>query len=282
MRENDPSLFKNVLPYPPIDGHKYSRGHVLVAGGEATQTGAARLAAEAALRIGSGLVTIASPTNALEVYASHLTAVMLQEANDASSLCNVIEDGRFNVLVAGPALGTDSNAREKVLALLEQRQVLVLDADALTILSSEPHFPQLIENRENPVVFTPHEGEFHRLFPGVDLADRSSAALIAAESSGAYLVLKGPETIIAAPDGRIVINRHATPWLATAGSGDVLAGLIGGLIAQGDQVFERICAAVWIHGDAGRRFGPGLISEDLPVMVPAVLQALMPGPTDQD
>lgn len=275
---NSPALWREHLPRPGLAAHKYDRGHTLVASGGATRTGAARLAAMAALRIGSGLVTIASPPEALGVNAAHVTAVMLRGCDGPEGLYHILKDARFNALVLGPALGVHANTRAMVAVAVQAQRSLVLDADALTSfedLASELH--QAF--RHAPTVLTPHEGEFKRLFNGLpDLLDPPSKierARRAATYTGGVLLLKGADTVIAAPDGRAAINENGTPYLGTAGSGDTLCGIIAGLMAQGLPAFEAACAGTWIHAEAGASFGPGLISEDLAGLLPGVLRDLL-------
>ena len=275
---NAPALWLEVLPKPGLGGHKYDRGHTLVASGGATRTGAARLAARAALRIGSGLVTVASPPEALGVNAAHLTAVMLKGCDGPEGLSGILKDERFNALVLGPALGVHAATRAMVAVAVQARRRLVLDADALTSfedLASELH--QAF--RHAPTVLTPHGGEFARLFSGhrdiLDPPSKIERARRGAAYVGGVVVLKGADTVIAAPDGRAAINENGTPYLATAGSGDTLCGVIAGLMAQGVPAFEAACAGVWIHAAAGVRFGPGLIAEDLADLLPAVLRDLL-------
>lgn len=275
---NGPDVWGRAFPSPAAEGHKYGRGHALVLSGGATQTGAARLAARGALRVGAGLVTLASPGGALLVNAAHLTAIMLRRCDGASDLRELLADRRFNAVALGPALGVGPDTREMVAVALEAGRPVVLDADALT--SFEGHAGELASAKGVapaapwPIV-TPHEGEFGRLFAGdaavLAGASKLDRARLAAALIGAVVVLKGPDTVIAAPDGRAAINESGTPYLATAGSGDVLTGIAAGLLAQGMPPFEAACAGVWLHAEAGRRFGPGLIAEDLPEMLPRVL-----------
>lgn len=266
---------------PGATDHKFSRGHALVASGGPAATGAARLAARAALRVGAGLVTVLSPADALIVNAAQLTAVMVRLADTPAELAGHLAEPRAAALLIGPGFGVGARTREAVLALLAQAKPLVLDADALTSFADTPD--DLFAAIRGPVVLTPHEGEFHRLFP--DLSgepDKIARARAAAARSGAVVLLKGPDTVIAAPDGRALVNVHATPELATAGSGDVLAGLIVGLLAEpgvrAADLLDLVGAAVWLHGEAGLRCGPGLIAEDLPEALPAVLAALPDAP----
>jgi ADP-dependent NAD(P)H-hydrate dehydratase / NAD(P)H-hydrate epimerase len=275
---NAPALWSHALPRPGLSVHKYERGHTLVASGGATRTGAARLAARAALRVGSGLVTVASPPEALGINAAQLTAIMVRGCEGSEGLEAILRDTRFNALVLGPALGIHGITRAMVVVAVNARRGLVLDADALT--SFEGFASQLQGAFAGaPTVLTPHAGEMTRLFSGMAevLEPRSKLeqARRAAAHMGAVVVVKGPDTVIAAPDGRAAINENGTPYLATAGSGDALSGIIGGLLAQGVTAFEAACAGVWIHAEAGSAFGPGLIAEDLPEGLPAVLRRLL-------
>lgn len=261
--ENGPDLWLDVWPMPADDGHKYSKGHAVVFGGPMSATGAARLSAYAALRAGAGLVTLASPPDALMVNASHLTAVMLTKVADADAIRDFLSDERLNALLIGPGFGVGAQTREVVGDLFDAQRALVLDADALTSFSDNPESLFMrIRKTSVPVVLTPHAGEFARLFAGIK-GDKLHRARQAATVSGATVILKGPDTVIASPDGQAAINANAPPWLATAGSGDVLAGIVAGLLAQDVPAFEAACQAVWLHGEAGRRLGPGLIAEDL-------------------
>jgi ADP-dependent NAD(P)H-hydrate dehydratase / NAD(P)H-hydrate epimerase len=277
--ENLTALWAKAFPVPRIDGHKYSRGHALVGSGGIAATGAARLAARAALRAGAGLVTVASPRAALVVNAAALTAVMVRAIDTAQEYYDeLLADPRFNACVVGPGFGVGERAREIVAAILSARRACVLDADALTSFSDDPQLLIAgVKNTTESVIFTPHEGEFARLFGplvggGGSKLDRARKA---AALSGATIVLKGPDTVVAHPDGRAAIAANAPPWLATAGSGDVLAGIIGGLLAQGVDGFHAAAIAVWLHGAAGTQVGPGLIAEDLPEALPAVLRKLL-------
>lgn len=267
---NDPALWRDVLPWPRADTHKHQRGRLGVVSGGRLNTGAARLAARAGLRVGAGLVRILCPPDAGPVIAAAVEAVMVSDFETPEQLAELA--GPLDCVVIGPAAGLTEATERNLAALAGTKAALVVDADALTLFKgrAEALFG-LLDERD---VLTPHEGEFERLFPGLLARGRETAAVEAARVCGASVVLKGRETVIAAPDGRIRINRNGTPWLATAGSGDVLAGLIGGLIVQGMAPFEAASAAVWMHADAGGRFGPGLIAEDLPELIPAVLADL--------
>ena len=243
-----------------------------------TRTGAARLAAGAALRAGAGLVTLASPGDALAVNAHHLTAVMLKRVDDAEALAAVLAEPRVTAVALGPGLGTGAAERALAAAALAAHPPVLFDADALTVWAQDPAaLFSAVATRTAPVVLTPHEGEFGRLFP--DLGDRPKPARARAASarSGAVVLLKGADTVIAAPDGRLAINANAPPWLATAGSGDVLAGIATGLLAQGLPGFEAAAAAAWLHGAAGAEAGPGLTAEDLAPALRPVLRGLWLG-----
>lgn len=274
---NEPPLWKASLPQPSHVGHKYDRGHAVVFSGGASKTGAARLSATAALRIGAGLVTVFSPASALMINAMHLTAVMLGRCEDGNELRERLGDGRLNAFVIGPGFGIGEKAEAFVGILLDAGRHVVIDADAISSFKdrSETLFEAIGASR-GWTVLTPHAGEFARLFP--DIAKGPGSKLDktrqAASRSGAVVVFKGPDTVIAAPDGRAAINGTGSPYLATAGTGDVLAGMIGGLLAQKAPAFEAACAAVWMHGMAGIAHGPGLIAEDLPGGFPTVLRTL--------
>ncbi|GAA3872842.1 NAD(P)H-hydrate dehydratase [Celeribacter arenosi] len=266
---------------------KYTHGHALILSGPAGKTGAARLAARGALRIGAGLVTLATPHAALAENAAHLTAVMLTEIDTPEALAETLKDARINALCIGPGFGVD-RADDMLPTVLAAKRPTVLDADALTALARDTStFSKLHET----CVLTPHEGEFKRLFP--DIADRLAepptigpayskldATRAAAKRAGCTVLFKGPDTVIAAPDGRAAINAatydRAAPWLATAGSGDVLAGFITGLLARGFAPMQAAKTAAWLHTEAALSFGPGLIAEDLPEELPKVLRALDP------
>lgn len=274
--ENDPDLWLPDFPVPRADGHKYGRGHAVVVSGELSQTGAARLAARGALRAGAGLVTVASPRDALAVNAAALTAVMVRPVDTADELGAMLVDRRFNAVGIGPGAGIGEATQGKVLAALAAGPAVVLDADALTSFAGQPEaLFEAIKSTSNPqVVLTPHEGEFPRLFSDMSnknpLRSKLERVRVAAQRSGAVVLLKGADTVVAAPDGRAAIACNAPPWLATAGSGDVLTGIIAGLLAQRVPAFEAACIGVWMHGEAACEAGPGLIAEDLTETLPAV------------
>ncbi len=278
--ENIPQFWRDSFPVPGIDGHKYARGHAVVVSGDLAATGAARMAARAALRAGAGLVTVASPRDALAVNAAALTAVMVRPVDTPVEFAELWTDKRLNTCVIGPGAGVGDRTRDIVVTALSAKRNLVLDADALTSFADAPdHLFETIKASHDPqVVLTPHEGEFPRLFsdisnkhPGRSKFERVRAAV---ERSGAVVLLKGPDTVVASPDGRATIASNAPPWLATAGAGDVLAGMIAGMLAQGLAAFEAAAIAVWMHGEAAREAGPGLIAEDLPEVLPAVFRHL--------
>ncbi len=268
--ENDPSLWS--LPWPEADAHKHERGHVIVASGGHTRTGAARLSAQSAQRAGAGLVTVLSPGDALAENAAQLTAIMLKASKGEASFAEAARTAQ--AMVVGPAFGTSDAHYKLLLAAMETtpRCPFVLDADAITLLAPLTHG---LEARD---VMTPHVGEFRRAFPGI--WSNSSNPIDAARAAAAYarcvVLLKGASTVIAAPDGRAVVNTTGSPFLATAGSGDVLAGLIAGLIAQGMVSFDAAAAGTWLHGRAGEAFGPGLTADDLPNILPSIFNSLAP------
>jgi ADP-dependent NAD(P)H-hydrate dehydratase / NAD(P)H-hydrate epimerase len=277
MFENGPALWAARYPWPDPLGYKYSHGHCVVVSGPAHATGAARLAARGALRVGAGLASVASPQDAVAVNAAHLTAIMIKPFSGASDLADLLKDERLNAVVIGPGCGVGSETREMGAAVLASKASVVLDADALTSFKDDPNalFAQLREN----VVLTPHDGEFERIFPG--LLKRSQTKIDAARTAAATakctVLLKGADTVIASADVRIAVNTNAPASLATAGSGDVLSGIIGGLLAQGMDSFDAACAAAWLHGEAAACTGIGLIAEDLPENLPRVLHELHEG-----
>jgi ADP-dependent NAD(P)H-hydrate dehydratase / NAD(P)H-hydrate epimerase len=293
---NGPSIWSRHFPRPRVDGHKYDRGHALVLSGSLAHTGAARLAARGALRIGAGLVTVATPKDALAAHAAALTAIMTRVCDTTEDLVELLADRRKNAVIMGPGMGVGAKTRAMVLATLQSgaesakpQRAVVLDADALTSFAGESmRLAEAVKSSTKPVVLTPHDGEFAQLFAAKEgeLRDHPAIAQLASASKlararagaalmGAVLVLKGEDTIVADPQGRAAIGHGAPPWLATAGSGDVLAGMIGGLLAQSMPAFEAACAAVWLHAAAAREFGPGLISEDIPECLPPVLRRLL-------
>lgn len=267
--ENSPPLWLRSYPWPRVEGHKYARGHALVVGGE-RMTGAARLAAQAAQRMGAGLVTVAAPAAAWMVYATALTSIMVAPFADRNGFDALLDDTRKNVMLIGPGAGVAESTRMQTLAILATGRAAVLDADAITVFRDHPD--ALFSALNGACVLTPHEGEFGRLFShGGGKLERVRAA---ARESGAVVLLKGSDTVIGAADGRAIINSNAPPTLATGGSGDVLAGMIAGLMAQGMEAFLAAAAATWLHGLAAHRFGPGLVADDLLGMLPRALGEL--------
>jgi NAD(P)H-hydrate epimerase len=262
---NDPALWRGLVPRPAADGHKYDRGHVIVFGG-ARLTGAARMAAQAAMRAGAGLCTVVAPAGAAMVYRSDAPHIMVEEWTDIPVH---LADARRNAVIYGP--GMEGDVRNDVLAVLAAKRATVLDAGALTSFAGRAG--DLFVGLHPGCVLTPHEGEFERLF-GTLPGNRVEQAVAAADKAGCVVLLKGAETVIAGAGHAPVVNGHATPYLATAGAGDVLAGLIAGLMAQGMGAFDAACAGAWIHGEAALRFGPGLVAMDLIAGIPPVLKDL--------
>lgn len=283
--ENAPEMWIESLPSPSVDVHKYSRGHAAVFSGGSHSTGAARLSALAAARSGAGAVTLLSPPDALAVNAAHVTSIMVRETRGAADAAQFVSERKVAAAVLGPGYGDPASAQENVLMLLGAAEGraghlkgLVLDADGITAFENAPDRLFDSGRHENlSLVLTPHEGEFRRLFPAIadrDDLSKVSKAREAARLAKAVIIYKGPDSVIAEPGGMAAINANGTPFLATAGSGDVLTGIICGLLSQGMPVFEAACSAVWIHADAARRFGHGLIAEDLPGQLPAVWSGL--------
>jgi NAD(P)H-hydrate epimerase len=269
---NGPRLWGERFPWPDVEGHKYARGHAVVAGG-AVMTGAARLAATAALRAGAGLVTVAAPERAFGLYSQSLTSVMVSSIAGADDWRSLLSDARKNAVLLGPGNGVGEGMREAVSTVFEYDRAMVIDADALTSFAESPEtlFAAIAASR-GKCLLTPHDGEFARLF---DITgDRMTRAREAAKRSGATILLKGPESVIAAPDGRVAVTINGVADLASAGTGDVLAGIAVGLMAAGMDAFDAGCAAAWLHAEAGRVAGTGLIAEDLPDALPAVLRDL--------
>ncbi len=276
-RDTLPDLAKRV------DQHKYDHGHAVVLSGPPGQGGAARLAARAALRVGAGLVTLGCPLRAVTENAVQLTAIMIRGLDGTAGLAEMLEDERYNALCLGPGLGLGPATGELVRGALKARRGTVLDADALSRFQREPQ--ALFDMLHDNCVLTPHGGEFRRLFPDLagrmendDAFSRIDATREAAMRAAAVVLIKGAETVIAAPDGRVAVNaaidERAAPWLATAGAGDVLAGIVCGLMARRLPAYDAAKAGAWLHVEAARAFGPGLIAEDLPEMLPRVFRDL--------
>jgi NAD(P)H-hydrate epimerase len=267
---NTPALWKDQLPRPSAETHKYTRGHAIVIGGGISSTGASRMAALAGLRAGAGLVSIACTPDSLPVYASSLMAVMTKPITKTTPLKAMIDEKHVTAVLVGPGCGISDTTRDQTIEILKHNKPCVIDADAISAFQDNPN--PLFSAIKAPTVLTPHEGEFERLF--WVKGPKPERAIAAAKESNAVIVFKGNDTVIAHPDGRVAINHNAPVWLATAGAGDVLAGLITGFLAQGMPAFEAACTATWIHGEAACAVGPGLIAEDLPAHVPQVLAKL--------
>ena len=267
--ENGPGLWQDIYPWPEPESYKYARGEVLILGGAAI-TGASRMTALAASRAGAGMVTLAAPEAVWAVYATSLINAIVRSLEDADGWQALLADTRRNVIAIGPGAGVGAETRSFVLAALATGRATVLDADALTSFAEAPE--DLFDAIKGPCVMTPHAGEFMRLF-SVE-GDKLERTRAAAKRSGSVVVLKGPDTVIASPDGRAIINANAPAQLATGGSGDILTGFIAGLLAQGMPPFEAAAAAVWLHGAAAAEFGLGLVAQDLPDVLPSVLQKL--------
>lgn len=270
MFENTPALWGGSYPFPGPETHKYHRGHLLVLGGKEPTLGASRLASMAGLRVGAGLVTLAAPTETYPIQATALTDVMVRRFDSAFGFLGIMADSRINTVLLGPGAGVGEKTAELVHDVAQRDKAVVLDADALTSLVGR--LDVFTQDGIDNIVLTPHDGEFSRLFPGLTKEqNRIFAARSAAVSSKCYIVLKGVSTIVASPDGRVSIASNAPAWLSVAGTGDVLSGIIAGLIAQGMPLFEAASAGVWLHGEAAMKAGRGLIASDLISTLPAVL-----------
>lgn len=278
MQKNIPQLWLGHFHFPKAEENKYDRGHVVIAGGGITSAGATKLAARAALRAGAGLVSVACDAQALPIYAASFQAVMTKPVDTGADFSALIADKRVSAALIGPGFGMSEKTRDYVHRILTLKKPAVLDADALSVFSENPAelFAAINYPSNEKCIITPHEGEFARLFPPsiCGNADREKRARLAAKLSGAVVILKGNKTIIAAPDGKAAINENATPYLATAGSGDALAGICVSLLAQSIPAFEAACAGVWLHAEAGARFGAGLIAEDIEKLLPGIISGL--------
>ncbi len=268
--ENTPGFWQ--LPALVAETHKYRRGHCVVSAG--AMAGAARLSAHAALRAGAGLVSVTVRSQDMPLLAGAPAAVILSPCPDLPAFARTVTEPRVASLVIGPGAGADGRTRRRVEAALATGKPSVVDADALTAFAGEPGRLFAATRSNANAILTPHEGEFARIFPAVR-GDKLSRARAAAAASGAVVLLKGPDTVIARPEGTAAINTNAPPWLGTAGSGDVLTGIIGGLLAQGMAPFEAACAATWLHGRAARNQGAGMIADDLADALPDVLADLL-------
>jgi len=268
VQENQPALWHGKLPWPKPEHHKYHRGHVLVIGGGMQHAGAAKLAALAALRVGAGLVSIVCDKHDLPIYAATALSLITETQDRWKKL---LEDTRINTVLIGPGAGVNRQTRMQVLQAFKARKQMVLDADALTSFADDPQ--TLFNTVTSPCIVTPHAGEFARIFKDMR-GSKIERTLQAARMSHAVVVFKGFDTVIAAPDGRVAVNTNAPATLATAGAGDVLSGICAGLLAQGMEAFDAACAAAWMHGEAAKQQGEGLIAEDLPQRLPSVLHML--------
>ncbi len=271
--ENSPDLWRRDFPVPNESSHKYSRGHVLVIGG-ANMTGAARLAVRAAQRSGAGMATLASPSSALPIYAAALESVIVKPVDDLKGWRILLDDPKKTAVLIGPGAGVGSATKETVLAALASNKPCVLDADALSSFADDRN--ALFTAMHEKCVITPHEGEFSRLF-GDSLppyGDKLSKTKAAAAMARCVVLLKGADTTIASPDGYAVVNSNAPPWLATAGSGDVLAGIVAGLISCGMPALAAASAGAWLHGEAANSFGMGMIAEDLISNIPEAIKRM--------
>lgn len=268
---NDPGLWRDLFPWPTPEIHKYSRGHALIVGG-AQMTGAARMAAQGARRAGAGVVTVLAPPAATLIYRMTLVGSLFDVLDDPEELFARLSEPRVHAALIGPGNGVTDRTRNNVISALGAKKPLVLDADAITVFGDNP--AALFAAIDGPCLLTPHEGEFRCLFGDNGRAGKMARARAAAKLSGAVVLLKGPDTVIAAPDGRAAICCNAPPELATAGAGDVLAGFAVALMAQDMPTFEAACCAAWLHGEAASGFGPGLIAEDIAEFLPETLRRL--------
>lgn len=267
---NDPGLWGHVFPFAGPESHKYHRGHLLVLGGREPTLGASRLASLAGLRVGAGLVTLAAPSETYPIQATALTDVMVRRFDSAFGFLGILADPRINSVLLGPGAGVGERTSELLQDVAARGRKMVIDADALTSLVGRLDILNAARNTD--VVLTPHEGEFARLFPTLKPKDdRVQAVREAAAAAGAVVVLKGVSTVVGAPDGRVSVAANAPAWLSVAGTGDVLAGMIAGLMAQGMPAFEAASAGVWLHGEAAMEAGRGLVASDLLQFIPAVL-----------
>ncbi len=273
MTSNSPDLWIDRLPTVDENTNKYTRGHAVIFGGY-PMTGAARLAARACARTGAGLTTIFVEHRALDVYAKHLESIMVRAVTDHSNLESALDDPRITSILAGPGLGVSSRTKGIVRACLATGHPVVLDADALTSFADDPN--ELFALLHQKCVITPHEGEFSRIFSLT--GSREERAIEASHRCGAIVLLKGSQTVVAAPMGELVVNPPASAHLATAGSGDVLAGIVTGLLAQGMPPFDAACAGVWVHSEVGRHLGIGMIADDMPEDIPRVRRLLVNEP----
>ncbi|PPR34247.1 MAG: Bifunctional NAD(P)H-hydrate repair enzyme Nnr [Alphaproteobacteria bacterium MarineAlpha6_Bin3] len=270
--ENNPNIWKKDFPWPNQNSHKYTRGFTLIICGEKI-TGASRLAARGAARIGCGLLCLGVPKKSFNIYATENPIALIETIDDEADLKNILKDKRINTILIGPGLGVNKKKLNLILKVIkDKKRIVVLDADAL-----KNNFKKIAEKSNSEIIVTPHYGEFSKILKNLKIKktnDNLSLAKKFVKKTKYNLLLKGNSTIISSNDGKIVINTNSSPFLATGGSGDVLAGMITGLIAQGMKIFESCCAATWIHGEIAKKLGPGLIAEDLPDMIPKILKKL--------
>jgi len=273
--ENHPELWQKYLPSPSNQSHKYNRGYTLIYGGPIACTGASRMASYAALRAGAGICSIACTPAALPIYAASVTAIMTKSYSSDAELNKMLDSNKLNALLIGPGAGVNDTTRRHTLMMLNTQLPCVLDADALTCFSDNPQILfNAIKQRNAATILTPHSGEFDRIFGITTPEKRIESVMKAAMNSGAIIILKGADSIIGTPDGNVTINTHASFHLATAGAGDVLAGIIAGLLATNMPPYKAVQAAIWIHGECGIRCGKGLIAEDLIDVLPNILHSL--------
>jgi len=270
--ENHPDNWRSKFPWPNQKSHKYTRGFSLIICGE-KMTGASRLAARAAARIGCGLLCLGVPRKSFNIYSTENPIALIEIVDDKKDLNNLLKDKRINTILIGPGFGISKKKLELILKVVkEKKRLIVLDADAL-----KNNFKKILLKNKTKIVITPHEGEFLQVLKDLNIKNKKNKFSIVIEfikKTKINLILKGNKTLICSQDGKISINTNTSPFLATGGSGDVLAGMITGLISQGMDIFNACCASVWIHGEIGRMKGPGLIAEDLPEMIPKVLKKL--------
>lgn len=269
--ENGPELWADLLAWPNPNTHKYQRGYAIITSGGAGSTGAARLAARAALRVGTGLVNVICPAEAILEFAAEIAAIIKHPCSGTDDFARILSDGRTTAVLVGPGNGVNDSTKELVLEARKRAKPCVLDADALNVFSASPE--ALFDIIGSESILTPHDGEFARLFPDLK-GTRLERARSAAERCGSVVLLKGGDTVIASPNGHCVVNTQASPALATAGSGDVLAGIAVGLLAQSLPAFEAACAAAYIHGQTSMELGLGLVADDLVAVMPSVINRL--------
>ena len=269
--QNKPSLWYNKIKFPTADDNKYTRGYAVILGGTDGKLGAAKLASLAALRCGAGLVTICCSTEAFTPYQAWAVSVMIHKNDTVKEFVDFIEDECVKAILIGPGCGVNERTKQIVLEALRLKKPCVLDADAITVFQHNPE--ELFDNTHHNVVLTPHIGEFSRIFD-IDKIDRIKSVIDAAKKAGCTVLLKGGKTIIASLDGKVVVNNNAPPCLATAGSGDVLSGIITGLVTTGILAFDAACIATWVHGEAGKICGTGMISEDLTKAIKDIMKNL--------